>query len=123
VRGTRRAILNADQINVRYFLTMNADESLETYFREARLDAVRRDHCLAHSRYARKAQWWLASLFGVVAIAPGIYAFLTGGHPEILGVAAAGCIVALLTASRFSERIAVLTSFGEIPNQSKDPAA
>jgi hypothetical protein len=101
---------------------MKTDETLEAYFRETRLDPIRREECLAHSRYARKANMWLAALFGIIAIAPALYALLSGGHPEILGVAGAGCLVTFLTANRFTERIAVLTSFKDMPNHSTDPA-
>ena len=100
---------------------MKTDDSFEVYFREARLDPIRRKECLAHSMYARKANRWLAALFGVIAIAPAIYAWSSNGHPEILGVAAAGCLVTFLTANRFTERIAVLKSFDEMPNQSSEP--
>jgi len=91
------------------------------YFRDARNNPALREQYLAHSRYARNANLWLAVLFAIFAIGPAIYAWSTGTHAELSGVAGAGCLITFLTANHLKERIAMLRSFEEMPNQSSDP--
>jgi hypothetical protein len=97
---------------------------LEEQFRRARHDIDFRAHMMENATYSRSLNGWAAVVFAVLATSQTIYEVVRGGawvNPTP-GFCAVGCAIAVLAYNKAGERIAMLGSMGDLPNQSSEPA-
>jgi hypothetical protein len=100
---------------------MKKNEALTEYFRQARLSRAARDRAIMLSRRARNMNGCLAAVFACIVLFPFIYSYFTGEPYSLSKSAGLGFLVTAFTFNRFGERLAMLSSFEDSPNQSTDP--
>jgi hypothetical protein len=104
---------------------MSKHDTLTDYLRRARTDAGFRAHLLDNARYTKSAFGWSAFFFAALAVGPSVYDGLRYGmwtsSTSIL--AAVSCAFSLLIYDKFGDRIAMLTSMDDVPNQLPDPTS
>ena len=102
---------------------MSKHDTLIEYLRRARTDADFRAHFLEEARYKKSAFGWCALIFAVLAAGPALYDGLRYGIWNLSAhlPSAASCVFSILMLDKFGDRVAMLTSMEDEPNQLSEP--
>ena len=99
---------------------MNTKTKLRDYLRQARVDAPMRNRLLDNARFSKKCFGWLTVMWGLFILVDLVgvrWGYLTD-HSISTWVS---IVLALALYDKFADRIAMLESLEEMPNQMPEP--
>jgi hypothetical protein len=100
-------------------------DTLTEYFRRARTDAGFRAHLMENARYMKSASGWGALVFAILAVGPAVFDGLRYGVwiSSTCIFSTISCAFCVLVREQFGDRVAMLMSMDEVPNQLPDPTS